>query len=192
MEGFTSIVKVNTDNSEEVRGKLENFNNEMQAKKDLMDNVTTTMQEIEASSKKIDNIIAVINDISFQTNLLALNAAVEAARAGEAGRGFAVVASEVRNLAQKTAESSKNIQEIVTQNVETTTKGTELVNETSDFFASIAAVLDEIALKMQEITNSSKEQLTGVEQINETVSQLEGVINQNATGFVRFFFDLSS
>jgi methyl-accepting chemotaxis protein len=180
LEGFTAIVKVNTENSGDVREKLENFNAEMQTKKDLMDNVTSTMKEIEDSSKKIDNIITVINDISFQTNLLALNAAVEAARAGEAGRGFAVVASEVRNLAQKTAESSKTIQDIVTQNVGSTKKGMELVNETSAFFTAIVEIMNELVLKISEISDGSKEQSTGVEQINQAIMQLENVINQNA------------
>jgi len=180
LENFTSIVKVNTENSEDVRKRLENFNSEMKTKKDLMENVTSTMKEIENSSKKIDNIITVINDISFQTNLLALNAAVEAARAGEAGRGFAVVAAEVRNLAQKTAESSKTIQEIVTKNVDSTKKGMLLVNETSDFFSTIMKIMDEMVTKINEITNGSKEQSTGVEQINQAIMQLENVINQNA------------
>lgn len=180
LEAFTNIVKVNTDNSAEVRSKLESFNTDMRAKKDLMDNVTSTMRKIEESSKKIDNIINVINDISFQTNLLALNAAVEAARAGEAGRGFAVVAAEVRNLAQKTAESSKTIQDIVTQNVESTKKGMELVNETSQFFSAIVSIMNELVLKITVISDGSKEQSTGVEQINQAIMQLENVINQNA------------
>lgn len=180
LEGFTNIVKVNTDNSAEVRTKLESFNEEMQNKRNLMDNVTSTMKEIEDSSKKIDNIITVINDISFQTNLLALNAAVEAARAGEAGRGFAVVAAEVRNLAQKTAESSKTIQDIVTQNVGSTKKGMELVNETSAFFTAIMEIMNELVQKISEISDGSKEQSFGVEQINKAIMQLGNVSNQNA------------
>jgi len=179
LEGFTHIVKVNTDNSAEVTRRLGNFNAEMLAKRDLMVNVTSTMKEIEDSGKKIDNIITVINDISFQTNLLALNAAVEAARAGEAGRGFAVVAAEVKNLAQKTAESSKTIQDIVSNNVASTKKGMELVNETSAFFAAIMEIMSELVKKIGEISEGSKEQSTGVEQINRAIMQLGDVINQN-------------
>ncbi len=177
---FTTIVQQNSDNSEEAGSTLVSFNQDIQSKSHLMNNVTSTMEEIHEAGKKIDSIVTVINDISFQTNLLALNAAVEAARAGEAGRGFAVVASEVRNLAQKTAESSKTIQEIVSHNVESTEKGKELVNETSGFFSNIIQVMQDIVNKISMITEGSKEQATGIEQINGAVSQLEDVINRNA------------
>ncbi len=180
LESFTAIVRRNSQNAEEVSTTLLEFNEDVQNKQELIHNVTKTKREIDDSSKKIENIINVINDISFQTNLLALNAAVEAARAGEAGRGFAVVASEVRNLAQKTAESSKTIQEIVTRNVESTRKGMDLVGETSTFFSSILQVMQTLVDKVEQITQGSREQSTGIEQIQDAISQLENVINQNA------------
>jgi len=180
IEEFTSILKSSSTNSDEANETLMDFNKEVQSKQELIKNVTTTMDEINTSSKKIDEIVSVINDISFQTNLLALNAAVEAARAGEAGRGFAVVASEVRNLAGKTAESSKTIQDIVSNNLEATKRGMELIKQTSDFFNTLFKMTQDIVLKIEQIANGAKEQYTGVEQINIAITQLENVINQNA------------
>lgn len=181
LEELTSIVKENRNNAEEIGTSLAEFNKEIHSKTDLMTNVTDTMTEIHESGRKIDAIVNVINDISFQTNLLALNAAVEAARAGEAGRGFAVVAAEVRNLAQKTAESSKTIQEIVSKNVESTERGLDLVKQTNNFFSTILQVMQDIVNRIEQIEDGSKQQATGVEQINISVSQLEKVINQNAS-----------
>ncbi len=180
VEQFASSIRENTENSVEADMMLSQFNSEIREKSTLIENVTFTMTEIYDSSKEIDNIIKVINDISFQTNLLALNAAVEAARAGEAGRGFAVVAAEVRNLAQKTAESSKSIQEIVLRNVESTQKGMELVKDTSVFFNEVVGVMNDIVQKIANITNISRGQASSSEQINHAISQMENVSNENA------------
>jgi methyl-accepting chemotaxis protein len=176
---FSESIRQNTENSAEADMMLVDFNQEIQEKSSLIDNVTTTMTEIFESSKQIDNIIKVINDISFQTNLLALNAAVEAARAGEAGRGFAVVAAEVRNLAQKTAESSKTIQDIVMRNVESTQKGMELVKDTSEFFGEIVGVMGEIVQKVSNITEVSREQSDSIEKITQTISQMDQMSDRN-------------
>lgn len=180
VEEFAAILTANSSSSEEAQNTIETFNAEVQAKKELIADVTSTMDEIRDSGQRIGNFVSVINDISFQTNLLALNAAVEAARAGDAGRGFAVVAAEVRNLAQKTAESSKSIEEIISHNVESTEKGSELITQTSDFFETIVKTLGEMSTTVQHIASGSKEQSTGVEQINTAIIELEKVVNQNA------------
>lgn len=180
MEEFSSALKETTTHSQTVNQEVQSFNNQIEEKRDLIDNVTATMEAISDSSRKINNIVNVINDISFQTNLLALNAAVEAARAGEAGRGFAVVASEVRILAQKTTEASKNIQEIVGNNVEYTETGMKLVAKTSEFFTSLVDMMKDILDKIGAINTSTGEQTNAVEQVNATVADLDKVINQNA------------
>lgn len=180
VEQFTTSVRQNTENSAEADMMLTSFNQEIQEKKVLIENVNSTMTEIFDSSKQIDNIVKVINDISFQTNLLALNAAVEAARAGEAGRGFAVVAAEVRNLAQKTAESSKSIQGIVGRNVESTQKGVKLVKDTSEFFGEVVEMMGETVEKISNITNASREQTTGIDQINNTIGHMDEISSRNA------------
>jgi methyl-accepting chemotaxis protein len=180
LEKIMETIRHNTENSAEADMMLVDFNQEIQEKSSLIDNVTNTMTDIFDSSNQIDNFIKVINDISFQTNLLALNAAVEAARAGDAGRGFAVVAAEVRNLAQKTAESSKSIQDIVIRNVESTQKGMTLVKDTSDFFGEIVGVMGEIVQKVSGITRISREQSANIEQITQTIVQMEQIGNRNA------------
>lgn len=179
-ESFSHDIKVNTENSVEVRRKLDSFTAEMQAKKGLVENVSIVMKEIENSSKEIDNITNIMNDLRFQAHLLSLNATVEAARAGEAGRGFTVIAAEIKNLVQKAAESAKTIQSLVSQNMASAKKGLELVNESSAFFSAVMKMINELTLKIAEIPDSSGKQSTGVEQINQAMMQLEKMIYQNA------------
>jgi methyl-accepting chemotaxis protein len=139
------------------------------------------MNEINASSKRIADIISVIDEIAFQTNLLALNAAVEAARAGEQGRGFAVVASEVRNLASRSAEAAKEIKALIHDSVSKVTEGVKLVDDSGTSLREIVNGVKKVTDVMAEIANSSREQALGIEQVNKAIAMMDDVIQQNAT-----------
>jgi methyl-accepting chemotaxis protein len=145
-----------------------------------MGKVVATMAEIYESSKKIADIIGVIDGIAFQTNILALNAAVEAARAGEHGRGFAVVASEVRSLAQRSAAASKEIRGLIADAVSRTQSGSSQVEEASSTIAEMVASVKKVTGLIAEITAASQEQASGIEQVSETMTRLEKVTQQNA------------
>ncbi len=142
--------------------------------------VVQTMQAITSSSRKIGDIIGVIDDIAFQTNLLALNAAVEAARAGEQGRGFAVVASEVRNLAQRSATAANEIKKLIGASLEDVQKGAALVNGAGDTMKEILASVESVSQIMQEIATASRTQSDDIAQLHEAIDRIDGDTHQNA------------
>ena len=147
---------------------------------DAMRRVVSTMDAISASSGRISEIISVIDGIAFQTNLLALNAAVEAARAGEQGRGFAVVASEVRALAQRSAQAAREVKTLITDSVNGVTTGTAEVNEAGRTIGRIVDSVNEVRLVLEGITGAIAEQRSGISQVNDAVTQLDLVVQQNA------------
>ncbi len=146
----------------------------------MVGTVVSTMGDIAASSKKIADIIGVIDGIAFQTNILALNAAVEAARAGEQGRGFAVVASEVRNLAGRSAEAAKEIKSLISASVEKVEVGARQVNEAGASMSEIVSQVERVSQLINELSSASAEQSTGISQVGEAVTQLDQVTQQNA------------
>ncbi|NOS80293.1 MAG: hypothetical protein HOP32_01770 [Nitrospira sp.] len=180
MEEMTSTVKQNADNAKQA-------NQLAIAARDIADKggaITTkaieAMGEINKSSKKIADIITVIDEIAFQTNLLALNAAVEAARAGEHGRGFAVVAAEVRNLAQRSATAAKEIKGLVNESIQRVTDGSELVNQSGKTLGEIVGSVKRVTDIIAEITAASQEQASGIDQVNKAIMQMDETTQQNA------------
>ncbi|WCM87743.1 methyl-accepting chemotaxis protein [Acidovorax sp. NCPPB 3576] len=180
MEQLSSTVKQNADNAREANQLAAGASAIAQKGGDVVAQVVETMKGINDSSKKISDIIGVIDGIAFQTNILALNAAVEAARAGEQGRGFAVVASEVRSLAGRSAEAAKEIKNLITISVDRVGQGTTLVNQAGATMAEVVASVRRVTDIMGEISAASSEQSTGVEQVGEAITQMDQVTQQNA------------
>jgi len=181
MEELTSTVKQNADNARQANMLAQTASSVAGQGGDVVAQVVQTMGSINASSKKIVDIITVIDGIAFQTNILALNAAVEAARAGEQGRGFAVVAGEVRTLAQRSAAAAKEIKALIGDSVDKVEAGTKLVDQAGNTMSDVVASIQRVTDIMAEISAASQEQTSGIEQINQAVSQMDNVTQQNAS-----------
>ena len=180
MDSLTQAVRMSSENARQAATLAANASSVAQRGGDVVTQVVHTMQEIDASSKKIADIISVIDGIAFQTNILALNAAVEAARAGEQGRGFAVVASEVRSLAGRSAEAAKEIKGLISTSVSKVQSGTQLVTDAGTTMQEIVQSVRSVVDVIGEITAAASEQSTGIAEVNQSVNKLDQMTQQNA------------
>jgi methyl-accepting chemotaxis protein len=180
MEELTSTVKLNAEAAQEATALAGTASQVAVKGGEMVSQVVGTMDEITAASRKISDIIGVIDGIAFQTNILALNAAVEAARAGEQGRGFAVVAGEVRSLARRSAEAAKEIKHLISNSVEKVENGSRQVGEAGQTMGEIVNQVRRVAELISDISVATQEQSKGVGQISRAVSELDEVTQQNA------------
>jgi aerotaxis receptor len=180
VEQFSSTVKQNADNSEQANKLAQSASQVAVQGGEIVADVIATMDEINSSSRKIVDIIGLIEGIAFQTNILALNAAVEAARAGEQGRGFAVVAGEVRNLAQRSATAAKDIKNLINVSVGKVSAGMVQVDRAGATMKEVVASVQQVTAIMKEISVASHEQSIGVDQVNSAIAHMDQVTQQNA------------
>jgi methyl-accepting chemotaxis protein-1 (serine sensor receptor) len=180
MEELGSTVQANADNARQANQLAVNASTVAQQGGDVVAEVVSTMKGINDSSKKIADIISVIDGIAFQTNILALNAAVEAARAGEQGRGFAVVASEVRSLAGRSADAAKEIKQLIGTSVERVEQGSTLVDRAGLTMSEVVSAIRRVTDIVGEISAASSEQSAGMAQVGEAVTQMDQATQQNA------------
>jgi methyl-accepting chemotaxis protein len=180
MEEIAATVRKNAENAQQANTLTAGTRDVADKGGQVVANAVEAMSRIEDSSRKISDIIGVIDEIARQTNLLALNAAVEAARAGDAGRGFAVVASEVRSLAQRSSQAAKDIKDLITNSNMQVQEGVELVNRAGTSLAEIVESIKSVAQIVADIANASMEQSTGIEQVNKALTQMDEVTQQNS------------
>ena len=180
MEELTSTVRQNTQSADNANALAKDAHQVAVQGGSVVGAVVITMNEIQESSKKIGNIISVIDGIAFQTNILALNAAVEAARAGEQGRGFAVVAGEVRALAQRSAEAAREIKTLIGNSVQKVETGTRQVENAGKTMKEIVASVEKVTAIIDQISLASREQASGIEQVNKAIGEMDQVVQQNA------------
>jgi methyl-accepting chemotaxis protein len=181
MEQLTSTVAQNADNARKASKLALDASAVARRGGEAVDQVVNTMDEISDASRKITEIISVIDGIAFQTNILALNAAVEAARAGEQGRGFAVVAAEVRSLAQRSAEAAKEIKTLISASVEKVNVGSSLVDTAGHTMVEVVLSVEKVSALIAEIAQASQEQSAGIGQVNTAIAQMERVVERNAS-----------
>ncbi|NRD75708.1 PAS domain-containing protein [Shewanella sp. VB17] len=180
IEQLAVTVQQNADNASQATTLTHEAMNKASKGGVVVENAVTAMEEIETSSKKISDIISVIDEIAFQTNLLALNAAVEAARAGEQGRGFAVVAAEVRNLSQRSASAAKEIKALINESVGAVAKGCKLVGNTGATFSELIHAVQNVVTMISNIDSASKEQALGINEVSIALAQIDDITQQNA------------
>jgi methyl-accepting chemotaxis protein len=180
MEELTSAIAINTDNAQQARVLAMNASSVAEAGGETVGSVVRTMRSIDESSRRIGEIIGVIDGIAFQTNILALNAAVEAARAGEQGRGFAVVASEVRALAGRSAEAARQIKQLVTASMDQVNSGTAQADQAGRAMTDVVSAIKRVSELVVDISTAMQEQSTGVGQVGEAIAQLDQTTQQNA------------
>ncbi|KXF80117.1 aerotaxis transducer Aer2 [Enterovibrio coralii] len=180
MEEMTSTVKQNAESANAANKLSQNASGKAEKGGEVVKQAVSAMGEINKASKRIADIISVIDEIAFQTNLLALNAAVEAARAGEQGRGFAVVAGEVRNLAQRSAGAAKEIKDLIKDSVDKVSEGSRLVDESGEMLNEIVTAVGEVTNLIGKINSASQEQASGIDEISKAIVKMDEMTQQNA------------